>query len=255
MKLPLIIAARMGSSRLEGKTLMKIEGREMLGMIIDRVRRSKYVGDIILSTTNLDQDDNLVNWAKKEGISYFRGESIDMLKRISDTIKSIGADSFIEVLGDNPLIDSSIIDATCEKFFSSSYDYVSILTKEYPKFCNSDSHIFPVGIRAQVMSSLAIKKACDQAKKESHREHPTTYIIDNPDKFVIGLIEAKDQFSELNCDNYTFAVNVRANLEMIRYIVKTLNKIKKDWELKDVISLTKSDNYVISLMGNEATLI
>ena len=176
-----------------------------------------------------------------------------MLKRISDTTKNIGTSSFIEVLGDNPLIDSSIIDATCEKFFSSSYDYASILTKEYPKFCNSDSHVFPVGIRAQVMSSLAIQKACDQAKKESYREHPTTYIIDNPDKFAIGLVEAEDQFADLNCEDYTFAVNVRANLEMIRYIVKTLNKSKKDWELKDVISLTKSDNYIISLMGNEAT--
>ena len=122
MKIPLIIAARMGSSRLPGKTLMKIEGREMLGMIIDRVKNSKYVSDIILATTNLKQDDKLAQWAKKEGISFFRGESFDMLKRISDAVKYIGTNEFIEVLGDNPLIESSIIDATCQKYINDNYD-------------------------------------------------------------------------------------------------------------------------------------
>ena len=126
MKFPLIIAARMGSSRLPGKTLMKIEGREMLGMIIDRVKKSNYVGEIILATTELKEDDKLAGWAKSEGISCFRGESFDMLKRLSDTVKYLGADTFIEVLGDNPLIDSSIIDATCKAFIKNEYDYVSI---------------------------------------------------------------------------------------------------------------------------------
>mgnify|MGYP001415586130 CR=1 FL=1 len=252
MKLPLIIAARMGSSRLPGKTLMKINGREMLGMIIDRVKKSKYVGEIILSTTHLNEDDQLINWANNEGILSFRGDSLDLLKRIADTVNHFKLNSFIEVLGDNPLIDNKIIDITCEKFLSDSYDYVSILTKEYPKFCNSDSNVFPVGIRAQVMSSIALKKASNQAKKDSYREHPTTYIIDNPDKFIIGLIEAKDQFSDLNCKDYTFAVNVKANLEMIRYIVNKLNKNNDNWDLTDVINLTKNDEYILSLMGNEA---
>ena len=65
MKYPCLIAARMGSSRLPGKTLMKIEGREMIGMIIDRVKISKYVNDILIATTDLPEDDQLVYWAKQ----------------------------------------------------------------------------------------------------------------------------------------------------------------------------------------------
>ena len=90
MKFPCLIAARMGSSRLPGKTLMKIEGREMIGMIIDRVKMSPYVSDILIATTDLPEDDKLVNWATQEGISTFRGQSFDMLGRISDAVKYIG---------------------------------------------------------------------------------------------------------------------------------------------------------------------
>ena len=252
MKFPCLIAARMGSSRLPGKTLMKIEGREMIGMIIDRVKMSPYVSDILIATTDLPEDDKLVNWATQEGISTFRGQSFDMLGRISDAVKYIGASSFIEVLGDNPLIESKIIDEVCKKYQTSNYDYVSLLTKEYPNFCFKDSNLFPVGIRAQVMSVKAIQKASKFATDKSHREHATTYIIDNPTEFKIGLVEASKNFKELNMPDYTFAVNVKANLEMIKNIVFKLNKEFDKWELKDVINLVKNDNYILSLMGNEA---
>ena len=252
MKYPCVIAARMGSSRLPGKTLMKIEGREMLGMIIDRVKISSYVNDILIATTDQTEDDQLVAWAKKEGISTFRGQSFDMLGRISDAVKYIGASSFIEVLGDNPLIESKIIDTVCDKYQASNYDYVSLLTKEYPKFCSEDSSLFPVGIRAQVMSAKAIQKAIKFAINKYHREHATTYLIDNPNDFKIGLIEASKNFNELNMPDYTFAVNVKANLEMVKNIVFKLNKEFDKWELKDVINLVKKDNYILSLMGNDA---
>ena len=254
MKYSCVIAARMGSSRLPGKTLMKIDGREMIGMIIDRVKTSKYVNDILIATTELPEDDQLVSWAKKEGISTFRGQSVDLLGRISDAVEYIGASSFIEVLGDNPLIESTIIDAVCDKYESSNYDYVSLLTKEYPNFCTNDSCLFPVGIRAQIMSAKAIKNASKLAKSPSHREHATTYIIDNPNYYKIGLLEAREYFKELNMPKYTYAVNVRANLEMIKYIVKMLKPLNKDWNLEDVINLTNKDPNVLSLMGNEAVI-
>ena len=59
----------------------------------------------------------MINWfigQNKEGISTFRGQSIDLLGRISDAVEYIGASSFIEVLGDNPLIESKIIDEVCQ---------------------------------------------------------------------------------------------------------------------------------------------
>ena len=54
---------------------------------------------------------------------------------------------------------------------------------------------------------------------------------------------------------YTYAVNVRANLEMIKYIVKMLKQLNRDWNLKDVVNLTNKDPYVLSLMGNNAIFL
>ena len=46
-----IIQARMGSSRLPGKVLMKLEGKPVLWHVASRVSRSSYVDDVVVATT------------------------------------------------------------------------------------------------------------------------------------------------------------------------------------------------------------
>lgn len=53
-----IIQARMGSSRLPGKVIQKIDSTSMiLDYVINQIKYSKRIEKIIVATTNLTEDD------------------------------------------------------------------------------------------------------------------------------------------------------------------------------------------------------
>ena len=56
MKIAAIIACRMGSSRLPGKSTLPILGKPMIERMIERVRRSRYLADVMIATTDLPED-------------------------------------------------------------------------------------------------------------------------------------------------------------------------------------------------------
>ncbi len=60
-----IIQARMGSTRLPGKVLMDIAGKPMLWHVIERVKRSKKINSIVVTTTNKTKDKAVIELAKK----------------------------------------------------------------------------------------------------------------------------------------------------------------------------------------------
>ena len=68
-----IIVARMGSSRLPGKTLKKIGNNCMIEVLIKRLKCSKKIERIILSTTLNKEDDELYIWAKKNQLIFSEG--------------------------------------------------------------------------------------------------------------------------------------------------------------------------------------
>ena len=52
-----IIQARMGSSRLPGKFLMDLAGRPLLERVIQQVKGSKFLDDVIVATSTESEDD------------------------------------------------------------------------------------------------------------------------------------------------------------------------------------------------------
>ena len=51
MKIVAIIQARMSSSRLPGKVLMNLSGEPVLGHIVNRLKTSKYIHQIVVATS------------------------------------------------------------------------------------------------------------------------------------------------------------------------------------------------------------
>ena len=61
-----IIQARTGSTRLPDKILLKIKGKSILEIVIDRLKKSKKINQIILATTKKIGDKRLIKIAKKK---------------------------------------------------------------------------------------------------------------------------------------------------------------------------------------------
>ena len=77
-----IIQARMGSTRLPGKTMKKINGDiPMLKFQLEQLESSKYIKKIVIATTTMGSDNLIVNFCEENNLDYFRGQSKDVLDR------------------------------------------------------------------------------------------------------------------------------------------------------------------------------
>ena len=106
-----IIQARMGSSRLPGKTLMKIQGKPMLEHVIDRLKKCKTIDRIVVATTKGKDDKKIINLLKKLNIEYYAGSSKNVLKRFYDSSLKFKGDIIVRITADDPFKDPKIIDS------------------------------------------------------------------------------------------------------------------------------------------------
>ena len=61
MKVLGIVQARMGSSRLPGKVLMELGDTTVLGFLLQRLSKASYIDEIIVATTDLAQDIDIID--------------------------------------------------------------------------------------------------------------------------------------------------------------------------------------------------
>ena len=109
LKVLAVIPARLASSRFPGKPLAAIAGKPMIQHVVERVRKAELVSRVIVAT-----DDARVEAAVKS----FGGEAIITRRdhstgtdRVAEVAVHIAAAIYVNVQGDEPLIDPGTIDA------------------------------------------------------------------------------------------------------------------------------------------------
>lgn len=115
MRNAIFMTARVGSSRLSRKHLLKIKDKYCIEYCIDRAKKSKLADGIVLCTTNLEEDDILVEIAKKNGIEYFRGSVEDKLDRWNEACKKFNVNFFVTYDADDLICEPSLIDKAFEQ--------------------------------------------------------------------------------------------------------------------------------------------
>jgi 3-deoxy-manno-octulosonate cytidylyltransferase (CMP-KDO synthetase) len=104
-----VIPARHASSRFPGKPLAPIAGKPMIQHVVERAREAKSLTGVIVAT-----DDAKI----KSAVESFGGEAIltradhrTGTDRVAEVAAHRQADIYLNVQGDEPLIDSGAIDA------------------------------------------------------------------------------------------------------------------------------------------------
>lgn len=224
MKTVIICQARMTSTRLPGKVLLKILGKPLLEYQIERMKRVTLADEIIIATTLNNTDDPIVSLSEKLKISYSRGPEEDVLKRYYLAAAECKADLIIRVTSDCPLLDPGIIDQTIKYYKNNDFDYVSnMLTRSYPR-----------GLDCEVFSMEALTMAHNEAYQKSDREHVTPYIYNNPDKFKISGIESDTDYS-----HHRWTVDTKDDFLLIKTIYEKILSEKEDFTWLDCIELMK----------------
>ena len=224
----IIIQARMGSKRLPGKMMLKLDNYSILEWVIKRIKKVKNKTDILIATTKEKKDNKICKIAKKNKIKFFRGPTHDVLKRFYLAAKKFKPKFVVRVCADNPFIDSSEIDLLINNFKSKRNDYA----------CNHNNKLnslYADGFGAEIFTFKSLKEINSKAVKKTQREHVTKYIWDNKKKFKIYSIPAT---RKLAYPNLKFDINTKKDLRFMNSFVKK-NAININTKAKQIIKFRK----------------
>lgn len=104
-----VIPARYASTRLPGKPLAQIDGRPMIWYVWEKARKSRLASRIVVAT-----DDVRIS----ESVRGFGGEATmtspacaSGTDRVAETARGLSEEIIINLQGDEPMMDPSVIDA------------------------------------------------------------------------------------------------------------------------------------------------
>ncbi|WP_109877753.1 cytidylyltransferase domain-containing protein [Nitrosopumilus zosterae] len=246
-----IIQARMGSSRLPGKVMRKIDNNfTVIDYVIRQLKSSKKIDKILIATTNLKEDDVICDHLFSQNVEYFRGSSDDVLDRYFQCAKKKSADIIVRITADNPLIDPNIVDSVISDYENNDCDYAS----------NTLLRTFPYGTEVEVFSFKTLQMAWKKAKKPSEREHVTPFIYEPQNNFNLKNTKHLHNLSHLR-----YTVDRIEDLILVKKIIKNVHD--RPILLKDILQLYKTnpnifkinekvkhDGYITSLKKDEQHL-
>ena len=198
-----LIQAHMPSTRLPGKVLLKVKGKELLLINIERLRKCKSLDMIAVITSGSPLDDPIVQFCEKHNVLYYRGSDRDVLDRYYKAAKHFKADMVVRLLSDCPLIDPKIVDMVVGEL--GVCDFVS--NSEPAK-----GGTFPDGMDVSVFTFDALERGWREAEDYLEREHVTPYFYNSGD-FTTKRIDSKADLSK-----YRFTVDYPEDLERIRHL-------------------------------------
>jgi len=224
VKIVATIEARMASSRLPGKILKPILDKPILYRLIERVKRSRFINQIVIATTTDSGDDITEYFCRQNAIGCYRGSNDDVLDRVLGAAKANKADLIVELTGDCPVLDPELIDQVIKHYLDNSFDYVSnILERTYPR-----------GMDAQIFSTKVLEETSKLTQDPADRENVSLYIYEHPERFKLSNVYAKLEHKR---PDLRLTVDTKEDFELINGIFKELYPIRSGFSLSDIIQL------------------
>ncbi|WP_051249608.1 cytidylyltransferase domain-containing protein [Maridesulfovibrio zosterae] len=187
MRIGIIVQARMSSSRLPGKMMKKADGKPLIWYVMSSLEKCSQVDELILSTSTLESDAPLAEYAAQSGYPVYRGSLENVSGRFLETIDKFSLTAFVRICGDSPLIDYRLVDEAVEIFKSGDYDIVSnVIKRSYPK-----------GQSVEVVSANAYKKMTECGMDEHEQEHVTVKLYRNIDSLKSYSMESNPNYGEI----------------------------------------------------------
>lgn len=229
-----IVQARMSSTRLPGKTLADVDGEPMLALLLRRLRHSRQIGDIVVATSTDTADDPVADLAARLGVGVSRGPREDVLTRF---LLAIGDRDgpIVRITGDCPLIDPAVVDDTIERFRSlPDCGYAS----------NVEPRTFPDGLDVEVFDAAALRTIAREPLDARDREHVTSAIRAQPERFLSAALVASENLGELR-----WTVDDPEDLEFIRAVVRRLGDRRQEAGLAEILSAVRREPSLAAFHG------
>tara|TARA_B100000886_G_C20423556_1_gene492762 strand:+ start:1415 stop:2149 length:735 start_codon:yes stop_codon:yes gene_type:complete len=234
LKIVATIEARMNSSRLPGKVLLKAKDKSMLEILIERLEQVKNIDSIIVATTINPKDNEIANLCNKIGQKFFRGSEDDVMGRVIGAAKSLNADLIVEITADCPIIDPNIIEQIINIYKANSVDYVG----------NAKVRSYPDGMDTQVFSLKILESSYQMTSNKEDREHVTLHIRNNPNIFSqINVVASPEiYYPELG-----LTLDEWDDYILIKKIIENFYDKNKFFKCSEIINFLNNNQYLYSL--------
>ena len=200
-----VIQARMASTRLPGKSLLRIGEHPMIHYVLERARQISDIERVVLATSLSAENDPLADYAARLGCELFRGDEDDVIERFYKTALESQADTVIRLTGDNPLIDFDAMGRLLARHNERGMDY-SCMTG------------FPTGALGDIFSFRALEESHRNADGKALCDHVDLYVLENRHRFNLICWEL-----ESNLSAYRWTVDDARDLERMRRLEAALS--------------------------------
>ena len=166
MKNVAILQARISSTRLPGKVLLKCGDRTILDWVVSSISKIHAIDEICVAIPTGDLHESVVEESLRLGCRVYRGDETDVLNRFYGAARQCSASNVIRVTTDCPYTDPNVNAELLQLHIENSSDYT----------CNNEPFTYPHGIDAESFTIGLLEKANALATSSYDREHVTPWM-------------------------------------------------------------------------------
>ncbi|MGH2612169.1 MAG: cytidylyltransferase domain-containing protein [Rhabdochlamydiaceae bacterium] len=229
MKYDVFIPIRLESTRLPNKALLELDGQSVIKYLVDRLRLSRKICNIVVCTTTDQSDDKLVEYLRNQNISTFRGSEKDILVRFLDAARHFDTDFIVAVDGDDIYSDPDIVDLIVKEFEKTNAEFIQILG-------------IPVGFTPIGIKKSALENIC-KLKKTNNTETGYGRFFTENNLFNKRSLSVKT--------NIHFSKNLRLSLdypEDFEIAKRIFAKLGNNFHFNDVLKVLNEDHELLKIV-------
>ena len=232
-KVAAIVQARMGSTRLPGKSLMLLAGTPLVGRVIERISSATKIDKLILAIPDNIENDPLETLGKSYGVQIFRGSEIDLVDRYYNAAKNVSCKYVVRIPADNPTPQGSEIDRIIDHH----------LSLNRPGFSSNLAEIYgskyPDGIGAEIFDFELLEEISADFSDSKKREHVhlnffnyTTQKAVDETWCPISTVQCPSDFAR---PDIILDVNTQIQFEYMADLYKELYPSNPNFDINDII--------------------
>lgn len=223
-----IVQCRFGSTRLPHKALLCLNGKPLAEWVYSRLAQAKYLDDIIFAIPDNAENEILYRELTRLGVVVFAGQEEDVFGRMLSAAQAYGADNFVRICADNPLVTGSEIDRLIEHFNTIAPDYAY---NHIPQ-----KNQYPDGIGGEICKTNLLQKVYDNLPegRPDLREHMFLWLSEKPDAFTRTTFDPDDE--ALFGPQFKFDIDTLLDYQYLSRLGVTL-----DSSFSDIMYRAKND--------------
>lgn len=177
--LAIVLQARMGSTRLPGKSLLPLGGSTLVEQAMARLGLVK--AELRVLATDEASAPSLASAAERRGFELLVGPAEDVLARYCLAVRRYKPDILLRATGDNPLVSHELATLLLERRAFHPSDYAGYLG-------------MPAGMGVELIEPDALLRAEAEARERPEREHVCPYLYAHPENFRVDRPEAPAEY-------------------------------------------------------------